>query len=114
MNDQKNPVAIGQTIVSDEQLRSIGIDLPTDQMQALIQHTEDTIAEQIGEEIVESLDDEQLAQLIEMQQSGRTEEEIEAWVIERVEDYQEIVEDNTAIVLGDLASNAEAIMASAS
>lgn len=100
----------GQEIITADQLRSIGIDLPDDQMQVLIQHTEDTINNQIGEEIVDSLDDDQLKELIAMQEADTPDEQMEAWIIERVPEYQEIVEDNTAIVLGDLAENADAIV----
>ena len=109
-NDNTTPQVAGVSMITVEQLRSIGIDLPEDQMQALMQHTEDTINEQIGEEIVDSLDDEQLQELVAMQEADAPAEQVEEWIVERVENYQEIVEDNVAIVLGDLAQNVEAIV----
>lgn len=109
-NDNTTPQVAGVSMITVEQLRSIGIDLPEDQMQALMQHTEDTINEQIGEEIVDSLDDGQLQELVAMQEADAPAEQVEEWIVERVENYQEIVEDNVAIVLGDLAQNVEAIV----
>ncbi len=111
MNNDQTQLNIRVTIVTKAQLNSIGINLPEDQMQALIQHVEDTINSQIGEEIVESLDDDQLAELVKMQDSNAPAEEIDAWIRERVPEYDEIIEDNVAIVLGELANNSDAIQA---
>lgn len=111
MNNDQTQLNIRVTIVTKAQLNSIGINLPEDQMQALIQHVEDTINSQIGEEIVESLDDEQLKELVQMQDNDVPAEEIDAWIRERVPEYDEIIEDNVAIVLGELADNSDAIQA---
>lgn len=111
MNNDQTQLNIRVTIVTKAQLNSIGINLPEDQMQALIQHVEDTINSQIGEEIVESLDDEQLKELVQMQDNDVPAEEIDAWIRARVPEYDEIIEDNVAIVLGELADNSDAIQA---
>ena len=111
MNNDQTQLNIRVTIVTKAQLNSIGINLPEDQMQALIQHVEDTINSQIGEEIVESLDDEQLKALVQMQDNDVPAEEIDAWIRERIPEYDEIIEDNVAIVLGELADNSDAIQA---
>lgn len=111
MNNDQTQLNIRVTIVTKAQLNSIGINLLEDQMQALIQHVEDTINSQIGEEIVESLDDEQLKELVQMQDNDVPAEEIDAWIRERIPEYDEIIEDNVAIVLGELADNSDAIQA---
>ena len=111
MNNDQTQLNIRVTIVTKAQLNSIGINLPEDQMQALIQHVEDTINSQIGEEIVESLDNEQLKELVQMQDNDVPAEEIDAWIRERIPEYDEIIEDNVAIVLGELADNSDAIQA---
>lgn len=111
MNNDQTQLNIRVTIVTKAQLNSIGINLPEDQMQALIQHVEDTINSQIGEEIVESLDDDQLKELVQMQDNDAPSEEIDAWIRARVPEYDEIIEDNVAIVLGELADNSDAIQA---
>ena len=111
MNNDQTQLNIRVTIVTKAQLNSIGINLPEDQMQALIQHAEDTINSQIGEEVVESLDDDQLKELVQMQDNDAPAEEIDAWIRARVPEYDEIIEDNVAIVLGELANNSDAIQA---
>ena len=111
MNNDQTQLNIRATIVTKAQLNSIGVNLPDDQMQALIQHVEETINERISEEVVESLTDEQLAELVKMQDSNVSAEEIDAWIRERVPEYDEIIEDNVAIVLGELADNSDAIQA---
>lgn len=111
MNNDQTHLNIRVTIVTKAQLNSIGINLPEDQMQTLIQHVEDTINSQIGEEIVESLDDDQLKELVQMQDNDAPAEEIDAWIRARVPEYDEIIEDNVAIVLGELANNSDAIQA---
>ncbi len=97
----------GDTIVTREQLNSIGINLPDEQMQALIEQAEETINERIGEEVVDSLDDEQLVELASLQEANAPAEQIEEWIVARVPDYQDIVEDNVTIVLGEIAENTE-------
>lgn len=109
MNNDQTQLNIRATIVTKAQLNSIGISLSDDQMQALIQHVEETINERISEEVVESLTDEQLAELVKMQDSNAPAEEIDAWIRERVPEYDEIIEDNVTIVLGELVENSDAI-----
>ena len=111
MNNDQTQLNIQATIVTKAQLNSIGVNLPDDQMQALIQHVEETINERISEEVVESLTDEQLAELVKMQDSNVSAEEIDAWIRERIPEYDEIIEDNVAIVLGELVENSDAIQA---
>ncbi|WP_369000520.1 DUF5663 domain-containing protein [Candidatus Nanosynbacter sp. TM7-074] len=111
MNNDQTQLNIRATIVTKAQLNSIGVNLPDDQMQALIQHVEETINERISEEVVESLTDEQLAELVKMQDSNVSAEEIDAWIRERIPEYDEIIEDNVAIVLGELVENSDAIQA---
>ena len=110
MNDnQHTQVNIQATMITKAQLSSVGINLPDDQAQALIQHVEDTVNERISEEIVDSLDDVQLAELVALQGDDVPAEQVEAWIRERVPEYDEIIEDNVTIVLGELVENSEAI-----
>ena len=109
MNNDQTQLNIRATIVTKAQMNSIGVNLPDDQMQVLIQHVEETINERISEEVVESLTDEQLLELIKMQDSNAPAEEIDAWIRERVPEYDEIIEDNVTIVLGELVENSDAI-----
>ena len=108
-NDDNTQININAAMVTKEQLNSVGIDLPDDQMRALIQHVEGTVNERIGEEIVDSLDDAQLEELAAMQNGNVPAEQIDAWIRERVPEYDEIIEDNVTIVIGELVENSDAI-----
>ncbi len=110
-NDENTQIIIPTTMITKAQLNSVGINLPDDQAQALIQHVEETVNERISEEIVDSLDDAQLAELVALQDDDVPAEQVEAWIRERVPEYDEIVEDNVTIVLGELVENSEAIQA---
>lgn len=110
-NDENTRIIIPTTMITKAQLSSVGINLPDDQVQALIQHVEETVNERISEEIVDSLDDAQLAELVALQDGDVPAEQLEAWIRERVPEYDEIVEDNVTIVLGELVENSEAIQA---
>lgn len=110
-NDENTQIIIPTTMITKAQLNSAGINLPDDQAQALIQHVEETVNERISEEIVDSLDDAQLAELVALQDGDVPAEQLEAWIRERVPEYDEIVEDNVTIVLGELVENSDAIQA---
>ena len=112
MND--NNIIVNATIITKAQLNAIGISLPDDQIKALIQYAEDTVNERIGEEIVDSLDSDQLKELVELQNNGASDDEVSQWIKERIPDYDEIIEDNVRIVLGELVENSDAITVSAS
>ena len=105
MNNDQPQLSIQATIVTKAQLNSIGISLPEDQMQ----HVEETINERISEEVVESLSDDQLKELVKLQTSNAPAEEIDTWIREHIPEYDEIIEDNVAIVLGELVENSDAI-----
>lgn len=109
-------VDFSEAIITPGQLRAVGIDLPDEQMQELIIHIQNTVNERIGEEVVESLTDEQLEELIALQGSRGSDDDdrVSAWLRDHVPDYEQIVDDNTAIVIGEVVANADAIQQSGS
>lgn len=110
-SDNNTQINLQAAIVTKEQLNSVGIQLPDDQMQALIQHVEETVNERVSEEIIDSLDDAQLEELVALQDGDAPAEQIDAWIRERVPEYDEIIEDNVTIVIGELVENSDAIQA---
>lgn len=94
-------------VITEERLRSIGVMLEGDELATLVQYAEDKVHQLVSEEIAESLDDDQVEELVQLQQNGASAEEIDAWLRERVEDYDQIIEDNVLIVLGELAKHAD-------
>lgn len=71
-----------------------------------LQHVNDTLDERVGTEITESLNDDQLKELLDVQEKG-TDEEVGAWLDKNVPELQEIAQDEIDILLGELAENAD-------
>ena len=97
-----NNVAAGTVAITKAQLNAVGINLPDDEMEDLIQRAENEVNERVGEELFESLDDDQLKEFVAMQEDGVSDDKIAEWLAERVPDYKQIVDDNTVIVLDEV------------
>lgn len=105
MNEQ--PSINAAAFITKEQLASIGVNLPDEQIAALIQHIEDSASNLIVEEVLESLTVEQLKELESLQESGASDEQINNWFRSTIPEYDNIIEDNVTIILGELAENAD-------
>ncbi|MDO4684278.1 MAG: DUF5663 domain-containing protein [Candidatus Saccharibacteria bacterium] len=105
MNEQ--PSINAAAFITKEQLASIGVNLPDEQIAALIQHIEDSASNLIVEEVLESLTAEQLKELESLQESGASDEQINNWFRSAIPEYDNIIEDNVTIILGELAENAD-------
>jgi len=85
-----------QQYVTKEMLADLGLDVSDDQLA----HLNETVEERIGVEITESLNDDQLKELLALEESG-SEDELGNWIAEHIPEYQEIIEDNIDIVIGE-------------
>jgi hypothetical protein len=94
--------------ITEDMLTELGIDLTGQDKIALLAHLNDTLEERIGVEITESLNDVQLKELLDLQESGK-DDEITAWLEQHVPDLPEIVSDHIDVLLGELAENADDI-----
>lgn len=98
-----NNVSAGTVAITKAQLNAVGINLPDDEMEDLIQRAENEVNERVGEELFDSLDDDQLKEFVAMQEDKSvSDDKIAEWLAERVPDYEQIVYDNTVIVLDEL------------
>jgi hypothetical protein len=97
-------------ILDNDLLTALGINLSDDQATALSEHFEETLQERIGLAIFDTLDDEQVATLLKLQETGN-DPETAAWVKQNVPDYEAIVQDQIDILLGELASDADNLAA---
>ena len=88
--------------ITREDLTTLGIELPEEQVAEFLQHANDTLAERIGAEITESLTDEEIEQMIEVQESG-DDKALQAWLIEHVPELKEIVQDEVDIFVAEIA-----------
>lgn len=99
---------MNQQFITKEILEEFGINLDGKDVDALLAHLNDTLAERIGAEITDSLDDDKLTELLDLQKSA-SEETVAKWLEENVPELEEIVEDEKDILLGELAENADEV-----
>lgn len=95
--------------ITKDTLLALGIDLSDQDIDSLLAHLNDTVEERIGAEITESLSDAQLKELLALQESTDDDDKIGEWIATHVPDYEQIVQDNIDITLGELAENADGI-----
>lgn len=96
-----------EPLITPALLASTGIQIPDDQVAPLLEYMNDILEERIGEEIVETLDDDELEELAVLQENGN-EEELHTWLKENVLELEEIVEEETTILLGEATKHHKA------
>lgn len=101
-----------QTITTND-IAALSLEVSEVDLTSLLEHLNETLEERVGAEIAESLDDTQLAELLQVQESGDT-AAMEQWYANNVSELEEIVADEKAILLGELAENADGIAAATS
>ena len=84
-------------------LDDIGLQLGTEELMALSEQYEATLLERVTAEVVEELDETQLEQLRTYQ--TKDDDELQTWLKRNVPHLKEIVEDEVAILLGEIAEN---------
>ncbi len=89
--------------ITKEDLDVAGINLPDEQVAEFLQHANATLSERIGLEITESLTDEEVEEMVEVQQAG-DDKALQVWLIEHVPELAEIVQDEIDILLGELVA----------
>lgn len=99
-----------QNYITKDLLLTLGITLDDANADSLIAHMNETVEERIGAEITESLDDKQLEELVKLQETA-SDDEIAQWIAAHVPEYQQIVQDNIDIVIGELAEGADHVNA---
>jgi hypothetical protein len=97
-----------QQYVSKQMLTDLGIEVSEEDAVSLLVHLNEKIEEMIGAEITEALDDTQLEELLKLQENG-TDDEIGDWIAAHVPNYQEIVQDNIDIAIGEMVDSADDI-----
>jgi hypothetical protein len=97
-----------QNYITKDDLLDLGIKLDNDALEKLVDELNDKVDEEVGNEIIDSLTPEDVATLADMQDNA-SEKEIGEWIAEHVPDYEEIIEDNAAIVIGDFAETSNLV-----
>ena len=86
-------------------LDNIGIELSPDEIELLSQHYMDTLQERVLTEITTELEEAQLIELHEFQQ--KSDEDLRQWMTVNIPQLKEIIEDESAILLGEIAENSQ-------
>ncbi|MDB5183676.1 MAG: hypothetical protein JWO07_357 [Candidatus Saccharibacteria bacterium] len=92
--------------ITKDELVDIGVQLDDAAFKKLLDELNEEVASLIGEEIIESLTPDDVAKLADMQDTA-SEDELATWVVDRVPDYPEIIENNKAIVLGEYIESSD-------
>lgn len=95
-------------LITKELLEEAGIDLLDQDTVSLLDHLNATLEERVGAEITNSLTDEELEELAELQENG-SDEALTNWVEQHVPDLQQIAQDEIDILLAELTDVADDI-----
>lgn len=93
--------------LSKEFLQSIGIELDDTAYLAFTEHFDTTLSTRIINEIIDSLDETQIAQFNQLQSADSN--QLWEWVRANVPELSDIIQDEINILLGDLAENSDQI-----
>lgn len=95
-----------EPFITRELLEQSGIDLGGQDVEALLDHLNETLDERVGAEVASSLDDDKLKELADLQESG-TDQQLVDWMQANVPQLGDITKDEIDILLGELAENAD-------
>lgn len=95
-------------LITKEVLEEAGIDLNDQDVASLLEHLNATLEERVGAEVTNSLSDEQLEALVELQENG-SDEEVAAWMETNVPELQAIAQDEIDILIGELNEESDAL-----
>lgn len=92
--------------ITQSTLETLGIDLSGEDVDALLDDLNETLQERVGTEIAQSLNEDQLKELITLQESA-TEAEIGDWLQKNVTDMQQIIQNEIDILIGEIVEEDE-------
>ncbi len=95
-------------LITIETLHDLGIHKSEAEEAALVAHFQETLNERVGANIIDVLDDDQATQLVELTELGDAEKTL-AWLQETIPEFDQIVQNEYEILLGELAENADIV-----
>jgi hypothetical protein len=90
-------------IITAQVLTDRGINLPPTEQEQFLADLNDTLSERVGTEITESLDDEKLQALLDLQESS-DDEAVGAWMKDNVPEMNQIIQDEIDILIDELVT----------
>ncbi|MDB5176800.1 MAG: hypothetical protein JWN75_468 [Candidatus Saccharibacteria bacterium] len=97
-----------QDYITKQSLTALGIQLNDADADSLIAHFNEVVEEMIGDEIIDTLTDDQVEELVTLQKTA-SDDEIGTWIADHVPDYEQIVSDNIDIAIADMVEASEGI-----
>lgn len=91
--------------ITEAMIRELGVDLDDQDINSLLDHLNETLEDRIGQEIADALDDDKLQTLLDLQETA-SDEEVGTWMKANVPEFEEVVQDEIDILLGEVAENA--------
>lgn len=101
---------MNDALITKELLDEFGITVAEADLENFLAHANQTLDERVGAEIADSLTDEQLETLADLQESG-DDEAVSLWLEQHVPELPQIAQDEIDILLGELAENASELNA---
>lgn len=97
-----------QDYITEDSLKRLGINLEGKDIASLLSHLNETLEERVGAEITDALDNTKLQVLVDLQEKA-TDEEVGEWLRTNVPEFEQIIQDEVDILLGELAENSDGI-----
>jgi hypothetical protein len=95
-----------QNYISKDDLLDLGTNLDDAALDTVVIELNEKVAELVGEEIITSLTPNDAEKLADMMDDA-SDEELSEWIIGKVPDYPEIIENNIDIVIGEFVESNE-------
>lgn len=87
-------------------LATLGVNMSEEEQKSFAEHLQATLEERVGLAVTELLDDDKVAELIELTQNG-DDTATTAWLEQNVPDYKDVIQDEYDILMGEVAENAD-------
>lgn len=93
-----------EQFITKAMLLELGVDLEGKDTPALLDNLNTTLQDRVGTAITETLEDDQLSALLDLQESG-SDEAIEQWLATNVPNLEAIVSEQATALLDELADS---------
>jgi len=90
-------------ILTKQFLSDIGINMSEEDYTSLAEHFEDTLEDRVINEVVDLLTPDQARELLQLREA--TDNQVNTWIVTNVPEFRQIVEDEIAILQGEIAES---------
>jgi len=94
--------------ITEATFKKLNISLPEDDTTSLLTHLNEELEKRVGAEMTSILNEQQLHELARLQ-TVASDEVLNQWLRANVPDFDQIIRDETDILLGELAENVSTI-----